>query len=225
MRIATVFLAISSLAPLCAATAADVLAKMDATAGGFNGLTADVTAVSYTKVIDDKTEESGTMFLKKVKPKEIQVRIDFRTPDSRTIGFKGRKAELYFPKIQTVQEYDLGKTGLIEQFLLLGFGTSGKDLAAAYDVKLAGEARVGSQKGWHLELTPKKADLKKSLSKLELWMNETGAYPLQQKVTQPSGDFRVFTYSNVKLNPALTANDLNLKLPAGVKREFPQRGR
>jgi outer membrane lipoprotein-sorting protein len=226
MRISILTLAVCTLLPpLGAATAGDILAKMDATAPTFIGLTGDVTALSYTKVIEDKTEESGSIYLKKVKPKEIQVRIDFRTPDSRTIGFKGKKAELYFPKIKTVQEYDLGKTGLVEQFLLLGFGTSGKDLATAYDVKLVGEEKVGSQKGWHLELTPRKADLKKSLSKLELWMSENGAFPLQQKVTQPSGDYRVFTYSNVKLNPTLSADDLNLKLPPGVKREYPQRGR
>lgn len=207
------------------AGAGDVLARMDASAPSFTGLSGDINSLAYTKVIDDKTEESGAILLKKVKPKELQVLIDFRQPDPRTIGFKGRKAEIYFPKMKTVQEYDLGKTGLVEQFLLLGFGTSGKDLAASYHVKLVGEEKVGDQKGWRLELTPKKADLKKNLSKLELWMNETGAYPLRQKVTQPSGDYRVFTYTNVKLNPGLAANDLNLKLPAGVKREYPQRDR
>ncbi|HYZ84237.1 MAG TPA: outer membrane lipoprotein carrier protein LolA [Bryobacteraceae bacterium] len=201
----------------------DVLAKMDAAAPSFRGLTADISAISYTKVIDDKTEESGTISLLKTKPKELQVLIQFTKPDARSVAFRGRKAEIYYPKIKTVQEYDLGRSGLIEQFLLLGFGTSGKELASAYQVKLVGAEKIGNQEAWHLELFPKSADLKKSLSKLELWISEDGAYAVQQKVTQPSGDYRVFTYRNVKLNPKLSPNDLALKLPSGVKREFPQK--
>lgn len=226
MRILSITISLFTLLPpMGAAGANDILGKMDAAAPSFSGLKADVTSTAYTKVIDDKTEESGSMLLRKSKPKEIQVLINFRTPDERSIGFKGRKAEIFFPKIKTVQEYDLGKTGLIEQFLLLGFGTSGKDLAANYNVKLAGEEKIGPMSAWHLELTPKKPDVRKNLAKLDLWMNDTGAYPLRQKVTQPSGDYRVFNYTNVKLNPAIGPNDLNLKLPPGVKREFPQRDR
>ena len=34
-----------------------------------------------------------------------------------------------YPKLKTVQEIDLGKrTDLIDQFLLVGFGTSGQEL-------------------------------------------------------------------------------------------------
>jgi outer membrane lipoprotein-sorting protein len=208
-----------------AASAQEVLSRMDSAAPSFQAFQAQISSQAYTKVIDDKTTESGVFTLKKVKPKEMQVLIDFQKPDPRTIGFRGRKAEILYPKIKTVQEYDLGRTGLIEQFLLLGFGTSGRDLASNYDVKLVGEETVAGAKAWHLELNPKKPEMKKNLSKLELWMNETGSYPVMQKVSQPSGDYRVFTYSAVKLNPTLNSADLNLKLPAGVKREYPQRDR
>ena len=48
-------------------------------------------------------------------------------------------------------------------------------------------------------------------------------FSVQQRFVAPSGDYNLATYSNVKLNPPMTADDLKLKLPAGVKREFPQK--
>ena len=84
------------------------------------------------------------------------------------MAFGGKKAELFYPKINTVQEYDLGKqSGMVEQFLLLGFGTTGKELAANYGVKLVGEETVGGQKAYHLELKPKTSTMREKLTKLD----------------------------------------------------------
>ena len=98
----------------------DVLGQMDQSAPKFTGLTADLTKVTYTKVIDERTTESGSMSLKKIGPRELQVLIDFVKPDAKTVAFRGRKAEMYYPKLKTVQEYDIGKQrGLVDQFLLV----------------------------------------------------------------------------------------------------------
>lgn len=187
-------------------------------------MTADLTRISYTKVIDDKSTESGTIALRKMGPKDLQVYIDFTNPDARTVTFRGRKAEIYYPKLKTVQEYDLGKrTDLVDQFLLVGFGTSGKDLKANYAVKYIGDETIGGEKAYKLELTPSVATRKEKLQKLELWISETGAYPVQQKFLQPSGDYYLFTYTDVKINPQLGEEAFRLKLPKGVKREHPQK--
>jgi len=56
-----------------------------------------------------------------------------------------------------------------------------------------------------------------------LWIPEQGdPYPLREKISQPSGDYRLVTYSDVKINPAhLKSDALQLKLPSGVKTEHP----
>lgn len=201
----------------------DVLGQMDQGAGKFTGLAADLTKVTYTKVIDEKTTESGTILLKKQGPKELLVLIDFVKPDAKTVSFRGRKAEFFFPKLNTVQEYDVGKQrGLVDQFLLVGFGTTGKELKANYEVKYTGDETVSGQRAHKLELTPTSPQIKEKLRKLELWLADSGAYPVQQKFIQPSGDYYLFTYSDVKLNPQLTDEALRLKLPKGVKRERAQ---
>ncbi|HYP14574.1 MAG TPA: hypothetical protein VEQ63_11675 [Bryobacteraceae bacterium] len=209
---------------LFGATADQVLSRMDAGAAKFQGLSADVSRITYTKVIDDKSSESGKILLKKQGPKDLQVLIDLVKPDAKTISFRGRRAEIFLPNIKTVQEYDLGKQGgLVDQFLLVGFGTTGRELKSNYSVKYAGQETIAGQSAHKLELTPIGEQLKERLRKLELWITETGEYPVQQMFTLPSGDYYLFTYSGVKVNPPLNDETLRLKLPKGVKREKMQK--
>ena len=122
--------------------------------------------------------------------------------------------------MKTVQEYNLGKqSNMVEQFLMLGFGTTGKDLKANYDVKLLGQEAVGGRPAYHLLLVPKSASVKEQFDKFEVWMDESGSHPVQQKVYQPSGDYYLMTYTDIKVNPALNDAALMMKLPKGVKRE------
>jgi outer membrane lipoprotein-sorting protein len=211
------------LAVSAAVSTEDILGRLDQSAPKFTGLSADLTRVTYTKVIDEKNTEQGSILLKKQGARDLQMLIDITKPDAKTVAFQGKKAEVYYPKLKTVQEYDIGKhKGLVDQFLLVGFGTTGKDLKSNYDIKYVGEETIGGQRAQKLELTPRSAQIKDKLRTLELWIAENGAYPVQQKLIQPSGDFYLFTYSAVKLNPQLTDAALRLNLPKGVKRERVQ---
>jgi outer membrane lipoprotein-sorting protein len=203
-------------------TAETVLSKLDAAAPSFTGMTANLTRVTYTKVLDEQTTESGTIALRK-QGSGIQLLIKLEKPDEKLVSFRGRKAEIYYPKLKTVEEWDLGKhSGLIDQFLLVGFG-SGKALKSAYSVKYLGDDTVAGQKVHKLELIPQSDEVKDKLRRVDLWVAEDGAYPVQQRFVQPSGDYYLVTYSGVKLNPALTDEALRLNLPKGVKRTTPQK--
>lgn len=206
-----------------ATTVQDVFARMDKAAPAFTGLEAQLKKTSYTKVLDDTSLESGAVRMRRDKPKSLQVLIDFVAPDARTVAFAGKKAEIYYPKMKVVHEYDLGKhRELVDQFLLVGFGVTGRDLESAYTVKLAGEETVSGEKTSHLELTPKSAAVRDKVARVDLWIGEAG-HPVQQKFTEPSGNYTLFTYTGMKLNPALSDDKLKLKLPKGVKRERPQK--
>ena len=214
--------ATAALAATAGPSAEEVLSKLDAAAPAFTGMTANLNRVTYTKVLDEQTKESGTIALRK-QGSAIQVLISLDKPDQKLVSFRGRKAEIYYPKLKTVEEWDLGKhSGLIDQFLLVGFG-SGKGLKSSYAVKYAGAETIDGQKTQKLELTPQAADVKDKLRRVDLWVAENGAYPVQQRFVQPSGDYYLVTYSAVKLNPALTDDALRLNLPSGVKRTYPQK--
>ena len=78
----------------------DVLAKLDQTAAKFTSMTATLTRLTYTKVIDDKSVEQGQIALRKLSPRDIQVLINFEKPDPRMVSFRGRKAEIMYPEIE-----------------------------------------------------------------------------------------------------------------------------
>jgi outer membrane lipoprotein-sorting protein len=207
-----------------ATTAEDVLSKLDQGAAKFRSMTGGITKLSYTKVIDDKSTEEGSIALRKLSARDLLVLIDFTKPDPKTVALRGRKAEIYYPKLKVVQEFDLGKrTDLMDQFLLVGFGTTGQELKTNYSVKYAGDETVSGQKTFKLELVPTAADRREKLQKLELWIDSDEFYPVQQKFIQPSGDYYLFTYRDVKVNPQLGEEAFKLKLPKGVKREYPQK--
>ena len=223
--------ALHNLAILCAIGAnaygeslADLQARIDQSATTFRGMTAKLRRISYTAVIKDTSEEQGSIAIKAAKPKEMQVRVDFTSPDVKSWAFRGRKAELFIPKINTVQEYDLGKHGkLLDQFLLLGFGTLVKDLQKSYNIKLAGEESLGGVKTSKLELIPKSEEARAHLQKVEIWFPLSAGNPIQQKFYLGSGDYMLVTYQDTKIDPNLPDSAVRLALPANVKREYPQK--
>src|SRR5207245_10760056 len=97
---------------------------------------------------------------------------------------------------------DLGKhRSLVDQFLLLGFGTSGSELTRSYLVTLLGEEQLDKQKVILLELTPKSDDVRKQISKIHLWIDEATWLPAQQKFIETgSEDYFVIRYTNVVRN-------------------------
>ena len=199
-----------------------MLVRMDASAQGFRSASANIERITHTAVINENLTETGTLKMLRSKG-SVQLYIEFSKPDVKSYSFRERKAEVYYPKIQTVQEYDVGKQkGLVEQFILLGFGSSGKEISKSYSVKYLGDEAVNGVKASRIELTPKAAKTREYFTKVELWINAEGR-PQKQKFFQTSGDTTMVTYSNLVWNPPLTPAEVSLKLPANVKREFPQK--
>jgi outer membrane lipoprotein-sorting protein len=216
---------VSGFSPIVRAASLDeALARMNQSAAGFKGLTAHLQKLSYTAVIKETMEESGTITLFRPKPRDLRMLVEFTKPDERAVSFAEKKVQVYYPKIKTVQEYDLGKdSSLVDQFLLLGFGTPGSELKKSYEVKYLGEETIGKVKADHLELTPLSEEARKHVRTVELWVSQAEGITVQQKVNQPSRDYIEISYSDIKVNPPLTESSVKLKLPKGVKKETPQR--
>jgi outer membrane lipoprotein-sorting protein len=201
---------------------ADAFARMDKIAQQFKAVTADIKRDVYTAVIDDHEKDMGTIKAKRDKSHDTRMLIEFTSPDSRLISVDGTSASVYTPKLKTVQKVDIQK-GLVDQFLLLGFGASSAELKEHYDVTLLGTEKPGSETTWHLQLVPKSKDVLKNLKKAELWIGQTSGLPVEEKlVTSAGGDYQLIVYSNVKLNPSVSDGDLKLNLPKGVTVEHPR---
>ncbi|WP_321474748.1 outer membrane lipoprotein carrier protein LolA [uncultured Paludibaculum sp.] len=202
----------------------DALARMDKAAVGFRGLTASLSKTSYTALIKESTVESGTMTLFRPKPRDMRVLIEFDKPEAHAVGFQNKKAQIYMPKANVVQEYDLGKqSSLVDQFLLLGFGTPGSELKKSYAVKYLGTETVNGVKSDHLDLVPNSEEARKAFRHFEVWVSQTDGITVQMKAHQPSNDYVLFVYTDIKVNPPINESSVKLKLPKGVKKETPQK--
>jgi len=195
-----------------------ILSRMDDSAKKFKSVSANVHRVEFTAVINDSSEEDGQMRLKRTKAGILGVLV-FTGADARTIGFRGRIIEMYLPKAKTVQRADASKyTSSLDAYLLLAFGTANsKDLRAAYDITAAGTETVDSKLTTRLELIPKSAEVRKLATKMELWIPEGETIAMREKITEPSKNTVVFTYTAVKINPSIPDSDFELKIPPGTK--------
>jgi outer membrane lipoprotein-sorting protein len=210
-------LAMDVLQPPAQADSLDaILARMDGAAKDFKTVTTDLKQVTYTKVIKDFSEQTGVLRMKRDK-KGLRAITEYTKPDVRAVFFKNKTVSSYYPKAKQVQVIDLGKyTTLVDQFLLLAFGTSGADLRKNYEIKPVGAETIGTTATTRLELTPIAPDAKKYIAKIELWMKDGESYAIREKVTETSGDYNLADYTNIKVNGPLSDADVELKLPPGV---------
>lgn len=196
-------------------------AKIDHAAAGFTGVSADLRRLNHMALLNEDTVETGAFRMKRVKH-DLHVLFDIKQPAAKAYAFDGHKLEEYLPQEQTVQEYDAGKyKSLADQFLLLGFGTSSKELQAEYTISLGGLETIGDEKTTRLELIPKSKELLVHLPKVDLWISDVMGVPVQQKFYSPGGNYNLATYSNIMLNPNLPDSAVKLNLPKGVTREHP----
>jgi outer membrane lipoprotein-sorting protein len=123
---------------------------------------------------------------------------------------------MYTPKIKRVEEFDLGKNrAMVDQYVLLGFGTKSQNLQKSYNVKLTGEEQFDGKHTLLLELTPKSDEVLKKITKIQMWIDTASWLPLQQKFYEAgSADYIQFHYSNVMKN---------LKIPdSRFKQDWPK---
>jgi outer membrane lipoprotein-sorting protein len=200
-------------------TLESVLGHMDAQAGDFHSLSADVERTKVTVVVNDHSTETGSILVRGDK-----MVLDMKAPDPRTILRMGDSLFIYQPGLKRVEEYSLGKNrALVDQFLLLGFGTSGKALQSSYKITLVGEPKLDEKKTAELELTPKEGTVLNQISKIQIWLDESNWLPLQQQFFEAgSGDYSIVHYSKVVRNPNIPESEFKPHWPKGTERVKPQ---
>lgn len=194
-----------------------VLSHMDQTAKRLKTLSADLEYTKVTVLVNDFSTESGEMYFRNSKTPDILIK--FTKPVPKVILFRKNKAEIYQPKINQVQEFDLSKhSQLIQQFLLLGFGTQSNDMQKVYAVKYLREEGLGGDTTALLELTPREESVASQLSKVQLWISEESWLPVQQKFFEAGGDYSVARYSSVKVNRNLPSSTFQVRVAKDARR-------
>jgi outer membrane lipoprotein-sorting protein len=201
-------------------TTESVLKMMDKSASDFHSLTADIEHIKYTDVVKDTSTETGQISVRR----DQKMRIDFTKPDPRVILRTGDSLFVFTPKINRVEEYNLGKNrALIDQYVLLGFGTKSQNMEKSYDVALSGEEEIDRRKTFVLTLTPKSEDVRKQITKIQMWIDASSWLPVQQKFFEAgSGDYFLFKYSNMMKNLKIGESKFKPDWPKNATRVKPR---
>ena len=102
---------------------------------------------------------------------------------------------------------------MIDQYVLLGFGTRSEALQKGYDVKLTGEDQLDGKKAYLLELVPKSDDVKHQITKIQMWIDSASWLPIQQKFFE-TGSGRLHSVSLHQHDEE--SQDSRLTLQAGL---------
>ena len=197
----------------------EILSRMNDASKRLRSLSANLESTKVTVLVNDKSTQEGRLFFRKgSKGKSAEIRIEFQQPESKVILFKKNKAEIYLAKINQIQEYNLEqKSELVEEFLLLGFGSETGDLRKSYTIKYLKEEELGGEDTAVLELTPRKESIAAHLTKILMWVSEDSWMPAQQQLFEPSGDYLIARYTAVKINLKFPSSTFELPPAAGAK--------
>ncbi len=199
----------------------DVLKKMDEAASHFRSTEADFVWDQYMKVVDETDSQKGKVYFKRG-GSGVQMAADIREPAPKYVLYSDAKVQVYEPRIDQITVYDAGKNkDAFESFLVLGFGGRGHDLSKSFDVKFAGTEKVGSVDTSKLELVPKADSVRNNFSRILLWIDPQRGISVQQQFFQPSGDYRLAKYSDIKVNKGIADSAFKIKTTGKTKTVSP----
>jgi outer membrane lipoprotein-sorting protein len=211
--IAWAFWLFSAGAVFAAEDLKSVLAQLDTSAARFHSASASFEQVNeMTEPIPDKDVLNGSVYCER-KGKATQLGIHVATENGksvpRVITLKGGVGSMY-EKLTNLVTTSKG-VGKYESYLSIGFGASGKDLEASWNIRYQGAETLESVKVAKLELVPKDSEALKIFRKVTIWIDPERGVSLKQIFDQGQGQSRTVTYSNIKLNESLPGDAFSFK--------------
>ena len=181
------------------------LSKLDAASARFTNAEAHVRREAYNALIKDTDTQEGTLYVIRTKDGKSQMGMRTEGAGARTIEYKNGVIRDFIPSAKCYNT--VSKPG-IDTYLSLGFGGSGKDLAAAWNITdLGPDAAMKSEK---LDLVPKNPAVKSNVTHVTIWLD------LDEDVTRklvfytPTGDTNTATYSNIVLNKKINTKPYDI---------------
>ena len=197
-----------------------ILSHMDQASRNLSGLTANVTQTKVTVVVNDTSVETGKLFHKRSK-NNSKTKLEYDKPELKILLIDKGKVWIYEPRINRLQEFDLGKDHSEAEFFITGVGQSGANLSKSYDVKFLNEESVNGIRTSVLELKPRSEKVSSMFLKIQLWIDQTRWIPIQTRLTETSGDYFTIQFDNIQLNPHLPDKIFKLNVPPNVEKIKP----
>ena len=197
-----------------------VLSQMDSASQKFQSAQADFSWDQLTAVVQSHEITAGTIAFRRSGTSTqmiAHVKTDNGQPAPKEILYKNGELTYYQPTIKQQTIFSAGANRQqYEGFLTLGFGGSGKDLAANWNINFQGMEVIDGVQTVKLDLTPKNTTGNQMFTHITIWVDPARAISLKQIFFQESGDTRTATYSNIQMNQ-VPANAFAIKTAPGTQ--------
>ena len=193
------------------------LEAVDAAMAKVADLRADFEQRRHTPLLKKPLVSKGTVLTK-----GERVRWDTATPRASTLLIEGGVIRLHYPSDNMVEEYPAGD----------GF----KDLAGAplprlsilkerFEISQIALKQLGASEEnatlLAIQLKPKSEALKSHITSVKVLIDESRPAAIKVVMTDPEGEETEILFSNVKLNGGVEDDEVELKLPKGVRISRP----
>jgi len=200
------------------AAADNVLERMGAAGKDFRSFQANFTQKNYVAVLREFDDpESGIFIYARAKDGSALVRQEYKAPGRKILTIKGGEAVVYQPSLNQASKINLGKNRDKAEFLALGIGQTPAKMRETFNVEYIGEEKIAGTACSMLLLKPKNSAVSAYFASITLWISNASNLPVQQKLTEPNGNYVLNTFTSEKLNPKVSEFDFEQKLPKGVE--------
>jgi outer membrane lipoprotein-sorting protein len=216
LRLAVLFALFPLAGCIAAAQKPTVLERLDAAAAKFHSTAADVEFDTIeTDPVYDKDVLKGVVYYDR-QGRSFSMGAHFNRhydkPATKAYTYVGGVLKVRESESEAVRTYT--NAGKWESYIMLGFGASGKDLEAKWDIKDLGSEQISDGKNMIkteiLELVAKDPEVRKNLAKVKIWVDPDRALSLKQEFTLNATTSKLCLYSNFKVNEKLPSDAFTL---------------
>jgi outer membrane lipoprotein-sorting protein len=226
-RIALILLTCTLAAPAQSPQLTKVLSQLDAASAKFHSAQADLRYDNYTKIVDDHDIQTGSLFIERTGSGEQMGAVFFEVQPSgqpsksptKILVYDGSTLQIDSPGVNQVDVFKAGANqAKYESFLTLGFGGSGRELAAQWNITDAGPETINGTKTEKLDLVSKDPAVRKLFTHVTIWIDLARGLSLRQVFYQPSGDARTADYTGIQENASINKKPYAIKKGANIIR-------
>jgi outer membrane lipoprotein-sorting protein len=159
---------------------------------GLKTLTASFTESSTSALLAKPLIEKGIVYVER--PSRVVLR--YSDPDARVVLMDGDKMTVSWPsaKIFTVTDIGAAQRRVQKYFV----DSSAKELRGHFDIKARdAEDRPGT---YLLAMTPKRKQIQEGVARIDLWLDKTTLLLAAMRMTFPSAESKLMTFTDVKPN-------------------------
>lgn len=190
-----------------------VLRQLDTASTKFQSAEADFKRENYERVVRETTEEDGIVYIQRHgNTPEMGAVIQKKAgkPIHNVMQFRNGTLDVYDGA--SVKHIDArANQSQYESYLTLGFGGSGKDLEAQWNITLQGMETIDGVQTAKLLLVAKDPSVRSKFSNVTIWVDPVRGVSLRQIFEMPSHDKITSYYSNIRYNQKV--NTGKYKLP------------